>query len=120
MGWGCDRLIDSSVLCVVGVWGGEAECRCRTTRSRSGLRDEGPSNAASEEGVALPPEPLESNIESRRNVMGPKGIFLVGERARSMEGRGLSTARIREAPERSGSVELVRLKRKFSVALAPA
>ena len=101
--------------------GGEAEYRGRTTRSRSGLSDGRPSMTVSDPGVGLLPEPLESNIESRRKVTGVRATFLVGERARrSTEGCGLSTGRIRALPGRSGLVELALLKRKLSFALAPA
>lgn len=99
--------------------GGEVEYLGRITISWSGLRDGRPSITSDPEGE-LAPNPFVSNIESRRNATGLRGIFLAGERARlSIDGCGLSTGRILAPVGKSGLVELFLLKRN-SLALAPA
>ena len=109
-------------ICLVDEFGEDVEYLCRITRSLSGLRDVLFSKTVSDAGVPLGPED-ESNIESRLIDTGLRAIFfLMGDRALSMDGggTGLSTVRIRAAPGKSGLAELLRLNRKFSLALFAA
>jgi hypothetical protein len=112
--------MDGSRVCRVGETGGDVEYLCRTTRSRSGLKDGRPSITVSEIG-AVPEEPLESNGESCGNAAGLRGTLLVGESARS-DGFGLSTGRMRADEGKSGPGELVAPVEVvlLALALAPA